>query len=303
MGPDGSTSFSVFNPAIAFGSALDEYLVVWRTEHDQPPLVDNEPEIFGQRLNAVGAGVGVAQFRISDMGPNGNTAFGGFRPSVAYSTNSHTYLVVWYGDDDTGPLVDEEFEIYGQEPNALGDAVGANDFRISQMGPDGDADFDSAAPDLAYNSRANEYLITWQGEDNASPLRDDDFQIFGRRARAGGGKLDRRRPKLRLRARKVQPFVRRREVVVGATSDERASLLGTARLALGGASSSRTLLLKPIRRGIDAGRRELLLFKFSPRALSAVKRARGRAAARVTIRITDTAGNSGTKQVGIRGKR
>ena len=88
---------------------------------------------------ATGAEVGTNDFRISDMGPDGNTNFDAQDPAVAYNSTNNEYLVVWRGDDDTAPLVDNELEIFGQRLNAAtGAAVGTNDFRISDMGPDGE---------------------------------------------------------------------------------------------------------------------------------------------------------------------
>jgi hypothetical protein len=277
MGPDGSTGFPVLNPAIAFGEQPNEYLVVWRSDDDTPPLVDDEPEIFGQLLDAAGNAIGANDFRISQMGPDGNTSVGGFRPSAGYSTGSNEFLVVWYGDDITPPLVDEEFEIYGQRLSAAGTAVGADDFRLSLMGPDGDANFDSAAPDLAYGSKPNQYLVSWQGEDDAKPLVDNEFEIFARRASGGSGSLDRSRPKLKAKARRA-----RGAVSVRLTCDERVSLVATARAG--------KRKLKTIRRAVDPRRRTALRFK--------LRGARG--AVVVTLRATDTAGNSSQKKIGAR---
>jgi len=39
--------------------------------------------------------------------------------------------------------------------------IGANDFRISDMGRDGDVNFDASIPAVAYNPNANEYLVVW----------------------------------------------------------------------------------------------------------------------------------------------
>lgn len=48
------------------------------------------------------------------MGPDGNATYRAWDPAVAYNPTYDEYLVVWAGDDDTAPLVDEEFEIFGQ---------------------------------------------------------------------------------------------------------------------------------------------------------------------------------------------
>ena len=47
--------------------------------------MNNEFEIFGQRLTAAGAGAGANDFRVSDMGPDGNPNYEAFTPSVAYN--------------------------------------------------------------------------------------------------------------------------------------------------------------------------------------------------------------------------
>src|SRR5262249_56629281 len=95
-----------------------------------------------------------------------------------YSGAAKEYLVVWQGDDDTGNLVNEEYEIFGQRLDAAtGKEVGANDFRISDMGPDGNPDFDAFSPAVAYNPTNNQYLVVWQGDDT----NDDQLEIFRQR--------------------------------------------------------------------------------------------------------------------------
>jgi len=189
MGPDGDANFDAFFPAVAYDSTNNEYLVVWQGDDDTDPLVDNEREIFGQRLNAAtGEEVGANDFRISDMGPDGDADFGAFEPAVVYNPANNEYLVVWEGYDNTGLLVDDEYEIFGQRLNAAtGEEVGANDFRISDMGPDGDENFDAYNPSVAYNSTNNEYLVVWYGDDNIALLVDGEREIFGQRLNAATG--------------------------------------------------------------------------------------------------------------------
>ena len=184
MGPDGNANFEADASALAYNSQANEYLVSWDGDDDTPPLVDNEREVFGQRLTAAGAETGVDDFRISSMGPDGNTTFAGYGPAVAYNGRANEYLVSWEGDD-TAPLVNEEFEIFGQRLTAGGAETGVDDFRVSAMGPDGDANFDSYEPAVAYNAQANEYLVAWEGDDDTAPLVADEAEIFMRRAQAG----------------------------------------------------------------------------------------------------------------------
>ena len=180
----GDPAYAAQRPAVAYNSKQNEYLVVWQGDDNSDSLVDDEVEIYGQRIDAAtGAEIGDNDFRISDMGPDGNAAFDAFNPAVAYNKTDWEYLVVWQGDDDNGDLVDNEIEIYGQLVAALtGDEIGPNDFRISDMGSsDGDTAFRAEHPAVAFNATANEYLVVWQGDDNTGSLVDDEFEIYGQR--------------------------------------------------------------------------------------------------------------------------
>jgi hypothetical protein len=187
MGPDGNTSYTASYPAVAYNPMEDQYLVVWQGDDDTPPLVDNEYEIFGQRVNAATGAEIRADLRLSDMGPDGDTDYGAFAPAVAYNSTNNEYLVVWHGGDDTRPLVNDEYEIYGQRVNAAtGGEIGA-DLRLSDMGPDGNADYVAWYPAVAYNPTDNEYLVVWWGDDDAGALVDNEYEIFGLRVEAATG--------------------------------------------------------------------------------------------------------------------
>jgi hypothetical protein len=185
MGPDGDTSYSPFGPDVAFGSTANQFLVVWVSDDDTAPLVDNELEVFGQLINAVdGSEVG-ADFRISDMGPDGDPGYDAFRPTLAYNPIGNEFLVVWAGDDNAAPLVDDEYEVFGQRlEGSTGTPVGSNDFRLSDMGPDGDAAYSALRPTVAYSPLGNEFLVVWYGDDGTAPLVDGEFEIFGQRVDA-----------------------------------------------------------------------------------------------------------------------
>ena len=188
MGPDGSVLFGGTQAAVAYNSTNDEFLIVWEGEDNTPPLVENENEIFGQRIDAeTGAAIG-PRLRLSDMGPNGDPAYDARSPAVAYNATQNEYLVVWVGDDDTGLLLDGEDEIYGQRVDAAtGTEVGANDFRISDMGPDGATGFDADVPDVAYSPTAGEYLVVWEADDDTGLLIEGENEIFVQRIDAATG--------------------------------------------------------------------------------------------------------------------
>jgi len=189
MGPDGQTYYGAYFPAVAYNNAEGEYLVVWWGDDATGGLVNNEFEIFGQRVDAASGAEIDADFRLSDMGPDGNANYDAYRPAVAYNRADNEYLVVWYGDDDTGGLVDEELEIHGQRVSAGGTEIGTNDFRLSDMGPDEDANYGAYPPAVAYNSAANEYLVVWCGEDDTGGLVNNEHEIFGQRVSAGGTEI------------------------------------------------------------------------------------------------------------------
>lgn len=170
MGPNGSGTFDAAPPSVAWNSVLNQYLVGWHG-NDGPPLANNEREAYGQLLAADGTKLG-ADFRISDMGPDGSGEYGAFRPRIAFDPFSNQYLVAWHGGE-VG-LGEDEFEIWGQYLAANGAEIGNNDFRISE-GPDGDAVFSASRPAIAFNPTATcDYLVTYfTGDAN------DNFEVTG----------------------------------------------------------------------------------------------------------------------------
>jgi len=190
VGPDGNAAYEVSDVAVAYNSINNEYLVIWVGDDDVSPLVDDEVEVFGQRLSGNGGALGADDFRISDMGPDGVITASALDPSVVYNPDTNEYLVAWAGDDATAPLVDDEFEVYAQRLDAAtGTETGANDFRISTMGPDGNASYDAGALASAYNSRRQEYLVIWRGDDTQGSLAEEELEIFGQRLSSIGAEL------------------------------------------------------------------------------------------------------------------
>jgi hypothetical protein len=159
MGPAGSSTFKAAPPSVAWNSVLNQYLVGWQG-NDGPPLAENEREIYGQLLAADGTAIGADDFRISDLGPDGNDDYGPSRPRTAFDPFSNQYLVAWHGGE-TGLGVDE-FEIWGQYLSAGGAEIGTNDFRISG-GPDGDDSLGANRPEIAFNptGASCNYLVTY----------------------------------------------------------------------------------------------------------------------------------------------
>jgi hypothetical protein len=128
MGIDGVSIYDATRPDVAYNASEDEYLVVWQADDDAGGISNGETEIFAQRLDGSGAEVGPNDIRISDVGNDGNDLSDAGEPAVA-TTSGQELLVVWHGDETAGPLVDDEFEIYGQRfgigvVTCLGDNTG-----------------------------------------------------------------------------------------------------------------------------------------------------------------------------------
>ncbi len=149
----------------------------------------DEYDIFGQRIDAAtGAEIGANDFRISDMGSDGDAESDAVSVAVVHYSIANEYLVVWRGDDDSIGLANEEFEIFGQRLDATGAEIGADDFRISDMGPDGDPAFDAVQPSVAYNRANNEYLVAWEGNDDVDGAV-SETEIYMQRLDASGAEI------------------------------------------------------------------------------------------------------------------
>jgi uncharacterized repeat protein (TIGR01451 family) len=177
---DDNALFDAVAPSVTSNISGTEYLVVWSGDDDTGGLVEDEFEIYGQRLSAAGAPLGTNDFRISDLGGNGAAGFDANEPAVTADGASGEYLVVWSGDD-TAPGSGED-EIWGQRLQANGSEIGTNDFRLSDMGNDGNNVLNAVTPAVTHNSTSNEYLVVWSGDD----VTNGEFEIYGQLLSATG---------------------------------------------------------------------------------------------------------------------
>ena len=58
MGGTGDLLYDGFHPSVAYNPMRNEYLVVWQGDDNVGGLVDNEFEIFSQRMDADMGGFG-----------------------------------------------------------------------------------------------------------------------------------------------------------------------------------------------------------------------------------------------------
>ena len=163
------------------------------TRRRWPPL----SQIFGQRLDGItGAEVGQNDMRLSDMGDDTETDpqirddYFASEPRVCWNPDADEYLVIWSGEDDIAPLVNGEFEIFGQRIAGVdGSEVGENDFRISDMGDDGESDaakrgaYRASRPHVAYSTSSQVFLVVWEGDDDSTnpsdaTLVDGEIEAF-----------------------------------------------------------------------------------------------------------------------------
>ncbi len=179
----GDATRSAIRPDVAFNALTENYLVVWSADDNNDGQVDQEFEIFGQLLDAAGNEVGANDFRISGMGGIGVVEYDAYMPAVAADEHNGQWLVVWYGDDDTQGLIDEEFEIFGDVLAGSGQALNGG-FRISSMGGTGNTNYQAFRPDAVFNPVTREYLVSWQGDAvtwSGGMPSSDEYEIWARR--------------------------------------------------------------------------------------------------------------------------
>jgi hypothetical protein len=114
VGTDGDPNFTPVRPDIGFNPFLEQFLFAWSGDNDTGGGVDEESEVWGQRVGVDGSLVGGVGFRISHSGTDGDPNFAANRPALAFDGSRCRYLAVW-SSGDVGNWGDEfqEWEIYG----------------------------------------------------------------------------------------------------------------------------------------------------------------------------------------------
>lgn len=132
---DGPLSLGGLRPLdvdLAWNPVSGEHLAVFSGYAE--PSGPSEVETWALRLSTSGQPL-AAPVRLSDMGPDGDPAYDASEPALAWNPLRDELLVTWTGDDDSGGLVDGEFEIHGQRVAAtaecflvIGSGTGADSF-------------------------------------------------------------------------------------------------------------------------------------------------------------------------------
>ena len=85
MGGSGNANYDAYDPDVVYDHYFNQYFIVWEGDDPAGDLVDNEFEIWGQRVNATLGGVGDNDFRISEMYDDGYAAFDAYNPAIVYN--------------------------------------------------------------------------------------------------------------------------------------------------------------------------------------------------------------------------
>lgn len=173
----------------AYSPGAGRYIISWTAQDDPEPQMALEWEVYMQAI-AGGSGDPVGdRIRLSDMGGFGAVAFGVSTTSLTCDQWS-TCLVVWDSDETGyGGLVNDEVEIFGQlvDAGTLSE-FGANDFRLSDMGPNGNPDYDAMTPAVAFIPGLHRYLTVWWGDNlliTFPQIVDDEYEIWGQLVEGG----------------------------------------------------------------------------------------------------------------------
>lgn len=189
-GPDDDRTFAGVRPEIAYNNTVDEYLVAWIGSADRQGFGAAEMEVFARRVSGAGTPIGTDGFRVSSMGPARSEDYGPRSLALTYNPDDGEYLVVWAGDTQAAsipPLVDNEFEIFGQRLTAGGVEIGDDDFRISDAGPPADINFRAEQPDVSYSPVSNQYLVAWSAREPFNGATDE--QIYAQRLSRDGAEI------------------------------------------------------------------------------------------------------------------
>lgn len=74
--------------------------------------------------------------------------------------------------------IEIELEIFSNEVSSDGETV-FSPFQLSEMGPDGDIDFNAISPRAAYDQNNHTALVIWQANDDSPELAESEEEIFG----------------------------------------------------------------------------------------------------------------------------
>ncbi|KPL19403.1 MAG: hypothetical protein AMJ93_13165, partial [Anaerolineae bacterium SM23_84] len=136
--------YDALAPAVAYGSASGQYLVVWQDKDPPQPDYDITARRVGNDGSLIGDKIPISTWEHDQV-----------KPRLAFNSQANEFLVVW---EDHHWEWGEARDIHGQRVRANGTLVGGV-FGISWDGPQA-----RLSPDVAYDTAAGEYLVVWEYE-------------------------------------------------------------------------------------------------------------------------------------------
>jgi hypothetical protein len=113
VGTDGDDTLMPVRPDIGFNPFLEQFLLAWSGDDDDAGGVDEESEVWGQRVGVGGSLIGTRGFRVSHSGPDADPDFAANRPALAFDAGKCRYLAVWAsGDVGNWGGATQEWDIY-----------------------------------------------------------------------------------------------------------------------------------------------------------------------------------------------
>jgi len=162
-----------YEASVAWNATANEYLVVW--EDGRNFVATNDIEVWGRRVGADGSRIG-ADFRIARASETPET---GILPDLAWNGTANEYLVVWKGWRGSA----RNDAIMGRRIAPDGSRIGTP-FRVSDVGATAYVE----RPAVAWNGRANRYLVVWEDHRDHTTRRGD---VYGRLLEANGSSVGR----------------------------------------------------------------------------------------------------------------
>jgi hypothetical protein len=150
------------HPAVAYGRAQEEFLVVWKSESIGVPGYISARRVFATGGFPPGDG-----FTISS-----GTQIRDF-PDVAYNLHRNEYLVTWDLE-----LSASNIDIYGKRLDGYGNTLTGGNPNVTGEFPIAGWPSFEAEPAVAACAAADQYLVAWQS-DQGPPLG-DNYAIYAR---------------------------------------------------------------------------------------------------------------------------
>lgn len=136
-----------WNPDVTYDSVNDRFLVVWE-DYDNASLIKGK-SIRAKRVDGTGS---VMDSNDLIIRAENTTFYTPSSPAVAFSTTSNRYLVVWHEVTHVGTITQSIYRLV-LKPDGNLEGIPEEISGSTKT---------HSAPDIAYNSSVNRYMVVWQ---------------------------------------------------------------------------------------------------------------------------------------------